>query len=74
MSNEYILDWRPNAFILYNNKHHTEAVVNMSEAFTWSTDRTCQVTKSADRRMDEWIEELQRLKPKNPIPAKGVIR
>ena len=74
MENEYTLDYKPNAFILFNNNHHTENIISMSEAFEWSTKHNCMVSKAANSRMDEWIEELQRLKPKNPIPAKGVIR
>tara|TARA_R110002012_G_C11328356_1_gene576713 strand:- start:37 stop:261 length:225 start_codon:yes stop_codon:yes gene_type:complete len=74
MENEYTLDYKPNAFYLFNNNQRTEIIISMSEAFEWSTKHNCMVTKAANSRMGDWIDELQRLKPKNPIPAKGLIR
>ena len=60
MSNEYILDWKPNAFILYNNKHRSETIIKMHEAFTWSTNRNCKVTKAAHSAMNDWINEISK--------------
>ena len=62
---EYILDWKPNAFILYNNNDRSETIIKMHEAFTWSTDRNCKVTKAADSAMNDWINGLS----KRPIGA-----
>ena len=55
---EYILDWKPNAFILYNNNDRSETIIKMHEAFTWSTNRNCKVTKAADSAMNDWINGL----------------
>ena len=55
---EYILDWKPNEFILYNNNDRCETMIKMHEAFTWSTDRNCKVTKAADSAMNDWINGL----------------
>jgi len=74
MEKEYTLDYKPNAFILIITKYNSEYIVSMSEAFKWSSEPNCLVTKAASSRMEDWNNELSRLKPNNPIPAKGLIR
>ena len=59
MNNEtYTLDWNPNVFVLINDRTKDETIVKMHEAFHWSTNRNCKVTKAADSAMNDWIAEL----------------
>ena len=61
MNNEtYTLDWNPNVFVLINDRTKDETIVKMHEAFTWSTDRSCKVTKAADSAMNDWINEISK--------------
>lgn len=60
MNISYTLDWKPNVFVLINNNERSETTIKMHEAFTWSTDRSCRVTKAADSAMNDWINEISK--------------
>jgi|TARA_X000001388_G_C2164691_1_gene97519 hypothetical protein len=63
---EYTLDWKPNVFILINNNHRSEIIIKMHEAFEWSTNYNCRVTKAADSAMDDWVRGLSE-RPKGAV-------
>ena len=60
MNISYTLDWNSNVFVLINNNERSETTIKMHEAFTWSTDQSCKVTKAADSAMNDWINEISK--------------
>jgi hypothetical protein len=57
---DYQLDYNLGTFVLTNIASKSETTISDTEAFDWSArSYICKVSKRADRRIGEILEEMQ---------------
>ena len=56
---DYELDYKLRTFVLINWATKSETTISDTEAFDWSARHNCRVTKRANAKIDEVLDEMQ---------------